>query len=113
MVEPRHGRIFTEGRSGETGGFCPDNHRRSLYLTCRQVEIGMRFSVDRRSGVHSPKLHFSLNEKRTAGLPVVYTLTGGCRYYAGPAKYHADDNACTPLLPFDNARVLRTVSKRP
>lgn len=71
----------------------------------------MRFSVDRRSGVHSPKLHFSLNEKRTAGLPVVYTLTGGCRYYAGPAKHHADDNACTPLLPLDNAQVFRTVSK--
>lgn len=59
------------------------------------------------------RLRSTLNEKRTAGLPVVYTLTGGCRYYAGPAKYHADDNACTPLLPFDNARVLRTVSKRP
>lgn len=44
----------------------------------------------------------------------------GCVYLNGlmsiicrPAKHHADDNACTPLLPFDNARVLRTVSKRP
>ena len=59
------------------------------------------------------RLRSTLNEKRTAGLPVVYTLTGGCRYYAGPAKYHADDNACTPFLPFDIARVLRAVSKRP
>lgn len=57
------------------------------------------------------RLSSSLSEKRTAGLPVVYTLTGGCRYYAGPAKHHADDNACTPLLPLDNAQVFRTVSK--
>ena len=44
----------------------------------------------------------------------------GCVYLNGlmsilcrPAKHHADDNACTPFLPFDIARVLRAVSKRP
>lgn len=56
---------------------------------------------------------FHSERETDSGFTGCVYLNGGCRYYAGPAKYHADDNACTPLLPFDNARVLRTVSKRP
>lgn len=51
-----------------------------------------------------------MSEEQTPGLPVLYNLTGRFRYYAGPAKQHADtqanhDNACKSFLPFDNAWV--------
>lgn len=55
-------------------------------------------------------LRARLSEKRISGLPVRYNLTGSFRYYARPAKQHADteayhDNACESFLPFDNTWV--------